>query len=136
MSTTQDTPHPNSITAAAERRAEYIAGLRAIADFLEGRPDVPLPYDADLGRHYTDRAEFIAAVRAIGGEKRYSSDFMEVARSFGPHEVRFQCLRETVCERVVVGTEKVMVPDPDAPKVEKEREVVEWRCAPLLAEAA
>ena len=44
--------------------------------------------------------------------------------------------REAVCERVVTGTERFTVPAMEAvPERTEIREIVEWRCEPLLVEA-
>jgi hypothetical protein len=47
-------------------------------------------------------------------------------------DVRAWAVRDEVCEQVVVGTETVEVPDPAAPLVTIERDVVRWECTPLL----
>lgn len=139
----------------AERRAALTAGMREAADWLDAHPELPLPYlgtgmripihisewDADNLRGYDEplAERFAAAVRALGGErsKKADSEYMEVSRSFGPGlHIDVWTMREEVCEAVVVGTEQVEVDRVITPavieKVVEERDVIEWRCAPLL----
>lgn len=77
----------------------------------------------------------LTAGAALGEIRKVNDDgYARVFRRFGSHvELEVWAPRSAVCERVVVGTETVEIPDPDAPKVTVEREVVEWRCSPLLA---
>ena len=50
-------------------------------------------------------------------------------------KLRVTVAREAVCERVVTGTERFTVPAMEAvPERTEIREIVEWRCEPLLAE--
>ena len=126
-----------------DRRSEFVAGLRAAADFFESNPDAGVPYDARMGFHCSSRDEFVTAVRALGrAEKDFTSSYARATRDFGGGvQVDYQAYRSEVCERVVVGTREVEVeePDPEAvaalPKVKRTETVedVEWRCEPLLA---
>lgn len=140
------------------RRAAYVAGLRAVADTLEDRPEVPLPFEGraePLTFHFLydgdPRAALAAAARALGGT------WAKVTRDYGAGGAYFDLLgeacgvrlrltayRDAVCERVVTGTEDVTdwVKDPEklaaVPLVEVTRpvETVEWRCRPVLAMTA
>jgi hypothetical protein len=69
-------------------------------------------------------------------EKNYGDEIAKVIRRFGAATVEVYALRDNVCERRVVGFETVEVPDPDAPLVTVEREVVEWACHPILSEVS
>jgi hypothetical protein len=122
---------------------ELSAALRSVADFVEANPDLDWSYvNADVTA-ITLRPEGIAAAAAVPGgwEKkaydnpRTGTGNFEIRREFGPVLFKIIAPREEVCERKVVGVETVEVPDPDAPKVVVEREVVEWECRPLLTEA-
>lgn len=62
--------------------------------------------------------------------------WVKVRRQFGTAFVEAWTPRDIVCERVVTGVETVEVPDPAAPKVTVERELVEWRCGSVLGGAA
>jgi hypothetical protein len=143
--------------ATADRRAEYTAGLRALADLLDARPDLKLPSDG--GNQYTpitvvvtnslsQRADLAAWARAIPGEKTKTADesgeYLSLRGRLRGLHVKVLALRDEVCERVVLATREVTeeVPDPEAlaaiPKVAITRTVedVEWRCTSLLADAA
>lgn len=59
---------------SSEDRADYIAGLRAIADALADNPEIPLPYHGRIGEfswvtsHAEDpKAATAAIVRHFGG---------------------------------------------------------------------
>lgn len=107
--------------------------LRTLADLLDASPDLlkamRYGFDRVLMPHQTAE-EFRATVAALGGHrvKDADDDWYTVARQIGPITLDAYIARQKVCERVVTGVETVEVPDPDAPKVTIEREVVEWRC--------
>jgi hypothetical protein len=78
-----------------EQRARFVAGLRAFAEFIESRPDVPVPWSADalvfpLGGSDTEkRAEIDAIAERIGAESHYTQGgHYTVSRRFGPVEYR------------------------------------------------
>lgn len=113
-------------TAAAE-------GLRAFADSIERHPELARTLDYSRLTVIADDADdFAYLVRALGGKrtKNPQSWYLHVTRSFGPLNVGIAGVR--VCERVVVGTETVEIPDPNAPKVTVEQDIVEWKCPPVL----
>lgn len=137
------------MSEAVDTHAEFVAGLRELADFYESRPDMPLPYTGttaplniwtfgNLGGDERDpKAALGQIARFMGRAEKVTDDrFFFVSRSFGPIRLEAGAYREEVCERVVVGTETDEIEDydPDAlalvPKVTKriEREVVEWKC--------
>lgn len=124
---------------ANDRRQGRIEQIRAMCTWLEMNPDADLP---SLGEHIYDytasRDEMVARARELGGrwqKGETDSDFRLVREILPGVNYIIFAARENVCERKVVGTEKVMVPDPAAPLVEQEREVVEWVCPEsLLAE--
>lgn len=132
-------------------RAEYIAGLRALADALEQHPELMLPYTGRLSSPMNviplgdeQRPQLTAWARALPGkrEKQERDQYLDLIGAFHGLGIKVICDRDEVCERVVVGTETVTktVKDPAAlaavPEVEvtEEVEVVEWRCRPLLGE--
>lgn len=129
---------------------------RAIADFIDAHPDIPppfasvydhLPHKADLrwylhingkGDETVQRETAQAILRAIGG--KWSKDFDERDATFEQERdgLSLQVIvkREAVCERRVVGTERVTLPAVEAqPERTEVREIVEWDCSPVLAEA-
>ena len=138
--------------------SEIIADLAAVRDFLADHSDLPEVTSAtfstvSLWLHRFDerwtgnqderdrqcRAEFARCARLlmagapVGSIKKESSEVAQtVSRSFGKIKLSIHTSRAAVCERRVIGVEKVQVPDPTAPTVEVEREIVEWVCAPIL----
>lgn len=116
-----------------------IAGLRELADFIEDNPEFAELADTTLNLYvanwYEDAdRQFADLARKLGGHRTKSANerYLHVTRMFGPLEVSVFTNREVVCERVVVGTETVEVPDPNAAKVTVEREIVEWECKSIL----
>jgi hypothetical protein len=159
MTITTDLPADAAALAVQERRASFVAGLRAYADALEANPEtLPLPYhgiDTEIVMYFLDaadpRAEMAAAVRALpcnftksvmesslnpGGTLRLSGKLHGLG-------VELVAYRNAVCERVVTGTREVTktVKDPEAlaavPEIEVTETVedVEWRCGSILAPA-
>lgn len=136
-------------------RYEFVEGLRALADFYDHNPDFPLPSNVHVDRasppyvlsfmssEYRDAAAYAQHVSCLGGardkeERDYSvnggGSYLDTVRELSPTvRVGVTTYRETVCEKRVVGTEKILVPDPSAPLVEVEHEIVEWDCKPVLA---
>jgi hypothetical protein len=133
------------------RRADYIAGLRQLADLLEQRDDLPLPYTGTgsellfiLHRNDDQRALLAAFARAFPGriEKRVRGEDFDLKASLRGLRVQVIADRNEVCERIVTGTDTVTkeVPDPtvQVPLVEVTETVehVEWVCRPLLSGGA
>lgn len=106
-------------------RAEYIEGLRRLAQVLEDHDEVPLPdngqsrfrwyvsdYDGDV------KKQMAALVRALGvpfGKNGDDEYFRMIGALAGGVEVQVYSTRDQVCERVVVGTETVQVDTPVCP---------------------
>jgi hypothetical protein len=138
-------------------RAEYIAGLRQLADLLEAHDDMPLPYSGSSDYSYLQWIEVVddaaaqlerarTFARLIPGtvEKSVRGDAFDLLGTIGGLYVKMILSRDAVCERVATGVTTVteQVPDPDAlaavptTTVTREVEDVEWVCQPLLAGAA
>ena len=124
------------------RTDEFVAGLRAIADWYEQHLEIDTPLNPTImvsSFSSDETPELVAQVaRALGTfKKTYSSDLFKLTKDFGGASLDFLFYRNAVCTKRVVKTETVteMVPDPAAPKIEvtREREIVEWDCPPLLA---
>lgn len=133
---------------SAEARAGYITGLRQLAALLELHPELNVPATDTiqffpLGSPEDEKAYLAAFARHVPGSKQKKTTgdtlFLLTGQLAGL-KVEAVAWRRSVCERVVVGTETVTttVKDPQAlaavPEVEvtEEREVVEWRCSPIL----
>ncbi len=119
---------------------EFAESLRQIADLYENNPDFPQPNGAFFEIYNCDDKEILRkAIRAMGkAEKNFydsssPTSLMEISRTFGNIKVTLRPYRSTVCERKVVGTKTVVEQVPVTFKeVEKEVELVEWECAPLM----
>jgi hypothetical protein len=153
MTTAIDNPATEAAQREEIRRASYIDGLRAFADILEDRPEVPLPYDGNDSEmainHFLcaadPRAELAAAARAFpcSWRKEARDEYFDLHGELHGLKLRLTAFRDAVCERVVTGTREVTeeVSDPEAlaavPKVAvtKVIEDVSWICAPLMAPA-
>jgi len=132
---------------------EQTTKLRAAADLLDAHPDLPTPVVTSFPSGTVDiawqlmnsdvkddqRRAVQQIVRAIGGrwEKReYGGDVLYLDQTLDGIKLVIHVTREQVCERVVVGEETVKVPAVKAQPARTEvREVVEWRCEPVLAAA-
>lgn len=125
--------------ASQEQIASAVAGLRDLADFIEANPHLPYGYTLDqrwlvcLASDEDEAGELAQWARAGGKwDKDINDNYAGLVRSFGPIEMHVYVNRAAVCEKHVVGVETVEVPDPNAPKVTVEREIVAWECKPLL----
>jgi hypothetical protein len=109
--------------------------VRAVLDWLEAHPEVPLPYDIDCGGFMISsvnlKEELQQLAREFGEcEKEFSDDSFRLRKRFGTSSLYAFTERKEVCERVVVGTEEV----PERVQPAYTREIVEWRCTePLLS---
>ena len=112
-------------------RKAFIQGLRACADFFEQHPTVNTPYCETINVFVGTRDGMAAHARASTWEKVYSDSWFMLCKEFGGGvTLEINTSRETVCRRIVTGTE--VVPAQPERVVEK----VEWICedAALLAE--
>ena len=82
-------------------RAEFVAGLHALADYLAANPGIPIPY----GRHYLQvhaagsdeqqRAQADLVSRMLGqpvNDRTSNGGHYEVTRSFGPVSYEFTAI--------------------------------------------
>ena len=141
------TTHTTTNTVKAE-------ALRAAARFIEANPHLPVAYvvshyktvqlDYFLFIDFEELAEqkSVAAeiIRSIGGkwDKQELGDRFVYTTTVNGLKINISVTRDAVCERVVTGTETVTIPATDAVEAQPERtevrDIVEWRCLPLLAE--
>lgn len=146
------TPEAPAQDNPSKLEAEIVAtasGLSALLDWSEAHPEIPLQQCgltwvvADYEAPHLTHDEIVRAIAdgsRIGDIAKSTHsltddrDIFTVTRKFGGAvELQHHANRDDVCERVVTGTRTVTKPDPAAPLVEVEEEVVEWRCSPLLA---
>jgi hypothetical protein len=78
-----------------EHRGRLVAGLRALAEFIESCPDVPAPWSAGVmvfppdGSDAEKRAEIDAIADLIGAQGHFAhGGHYAVSRQFGPVEYR------------------------------------------------
>jgi hypothetical protein len=118
---TTETPDPTYDYATAKRRADFIDGLRKMADFFEQHPQIKT-CSID-GNVFVERSELAALARLGGGSKEYYDSWFALRRTFG-EDVRLDInvSREQVCRKVVVG-HKIVPAQP-----EREVEIVDWVC--------
>ena len=82
--------------ANADERSQFIAGLHALAEYLESNPSVPAPWSGTCvhvfpphGRNEEQRAEIdIIAMRINAEPHEEVSGHYAVSRFFGPVEYR------------------------------------------------
>lgn len=130
--------------------------LRAAADLIEAHPGLPVPVvfayssgQVDVtwqlmngATKDTQRDAAQQILRAVGGkwQKKPWDDRFDFEQDRDGLNLQIYTHRDQVCERRVVGTEAVTIPASEAipaqPERTEEREIVEWDCSPVLAEAA
>lgn len=135
-----------------QERAEQIIGYRDLFAWLEERPGLPLPaglsttpIGALLERGIENtthlyafawsREDLAAAAREFDRAEKYADEsWYGIARVFaGGVTYAVMASRESVCERVKIGTRKVeRVKYSEAPTETVEEEVFEWRCPDTL----
>ena len=140
-----------------EERAKEVAGLRALADFLEANPEAENPHRYGGSVYFCDRTDYdtgevtssakqemIRWRKMAGGTwhkgKSWDDSRFELKGNVGGHGITLSASREAVCERIVVATETKIVKEypPGAfdgieqIDVEKEVEIVEWKCPDTL----
>jgi hypothetical protein len=135
--TTAPTTNADRLRATANRFSESIELLAA---WSEQHPEISIICDGRLAHAFAkDREQLGEWIRAlshgapIGSVRKEAGDaYAGAVRTFGSIELRVLCSRDQVCERIVVGTRPVEVPDPEivaaAPRVTIDEEIVEWRC--------
>lgn len=115
---------------------EQIAGIRALADFLEAHPEVVFTGQTFLS--YTDRDGLVAAAKCGTWRKDYTSDnFFTLDKNFGGGvHLHVYTEREAVCRKVVTGT-RIVDAEPAKPAVPAHEEPIEeWICDEALLETA
>lgn len=135
--------------AGSTRKAwEIVQGLRALADFFELRPQLVPPnatvdckypsyaarwekcWRGELGKDFDEAEWFRTVCKMVGsGEKKSLYGGVSLLRTFSPNvSFSVSISHEEFCEKRVIGTKKVSRPDPSAPLIEVEEEIVEWKC--------
>lgn len=130
-------------------RAEYVAGLRALADVLEREPGLPLPVKdtfswnvwpvgfADVKAEVARIRRLLPAARFKKNEpdSEYNRQYFHLSAPLHGVTLEICTYRDQVCERVVTGTREVTKTVPvQMEDIIVTEDIVEWRCHPLLAE--
>jgi hypothetical protein len=120
--------NPKGCRSMNNEREEVIAGMRALADYLEANPAVPCPINRVFDVFVDGKEELNALRRLIGGQfvKRPVGSLFCLRKEFGPLGYELNIDRELICERVVTGKRVV----PAVP--EHEEEIIDWKCGSLL----
>lgn len=132
-------------------RADFIAGLRALADLLEQHDELKLPTN-DIHWHCLDAedgpGDLATFARLVPGTLRKNTygdstptPYIDLSGRIEGLRVSASAYRDAVCTRRVVAVREVVeeIPDPDAlasvptVTVTKTVEDVEWDCHPILA---
>jgi hypothetical protein len=128
---------------------EFVTGLRRMADFLDSHPALVNVYSTFSTSVFCDDMDtFSEKCRELGsGEKDGQGGYLNLIRSFGPHDITVCIAKDQSCERVEVGvaTRRIQVPadavpagvndDGDAAIYEVVEPVYEWVCPPVWTKA-
>ncbi len=118
---------------------EFADGLRAIADWYEKNPHIPIPRHPSINNYSVNtKGEAAAILRALGQcEKEYDENMFTLSHKFGPIVARFVFYRESVCVKKVVGTREIaetVLPAREETIIPAHKEeIFEWECLPILA---
>jgi len=123
--------------------AEYAAGLRELADWIEANPEMPRPGGTLTCYSLNSREEAAACLKALTPcKKDYTESNFYLSREFGPVKLTFMFYRTAVCQRRIVGQRQVgtqVIPariTPEEVIPAHTEDIVEWDCGePLLAAA-
>jgi len=140
---------PDDMTPSPRQR--YIEGLRLLASVLEANENLPLPYEGAstaITFHYlggenpreamAEAARLIPSTwrKEVSDESEKFPAYIDLVGNLAGVKVRLVAFRDTVCKRVVTGTEDREVEEVVMPAVTrmvtKPVEVVEWDCGSLL----
>jgi hypothetical protein len=118
-------------------RAQYIAGLRQIADFYDAHPEVPTPSDNHTNYAVNTDEDARNLAKALGTfKKEYSEDMFTMSKTFGSVQARFVFYRKAICKAKVVGVKTIeaeFVPAVEAyTRPARTVDIIEWDCGSLL----
>lgn len=120
---------------------EFARKLQVLSNFYTQHPTLPPVYsisnttiDILLWSGQYSKEEITSLFKEIGGKKATDSvgHFIGLRKELSPGvSIFINCNRETICERIIVRTEKKLkqVPLPvQFQTKEVEEEIVEWKC--------
>jgi len=114
----------------------FVSALRDLADFYDARPTLPIPCTSRLDVFALQPEDTHRIAKLLGKSRKevIGDSLFVLKRQFGQFSLEFNWTRETVCERIVVGTEQVEVPVMVQQGTKTEtRDKVEWRCPKITA---
>ena len=107
-----------------EHRTKEINDMKAVLDFLEANPAIPIPYFGVLNA-FGEAKDLDTIARALSPcNKSSDGGFYSLSRKFGDKVLSVNFAHEAVCEAIVVGTEEV----PEQITRAYTKEIVEWKC--------
>ena len=107
--------------------------LRAVADFLDDKPELQANLTLGVSAYLWDKDRWQALLNELGTfEKDASGSSLWAVRRFGAAKIELMVSKEETCVRRQVGTRKVtkeVYPETVKPVVEETEEpVYEWLC--------
>lgn len=120
------------MTDEQKRREAVIAGLHAMANFLEAFPQVEAPHNM-TGNIFISKEDLPMFARLTTWEKAYFDEWFALSKDFGGGvKLDLNIARGQVCRKVVKGTRIVPAVEATPEHVEA---IMEWVCddVPLLA---
>ena len=123
MSTTEAIGTTDGTTT--DERAEFVKGLRDLADFIESNPDAPTPGFVIACKHFSwgegIREEFITGALALGTEVKVTNSRAEVERTFGPVKFSLEIAAKEICEEreITVPRIELVLPEELDPEVQE-----------------
>jgi hypothetical protein len=117
-----------------KNRAEFISGIRSLADWMEQHPSMPTPSSMGVANIYAgSRARLLELRHACGLKDKatFHDEYVGFRKTFSEN-VRLEvfCTKDKTCKRVQVG-EKVIPATPEMlvpGKPERVEPVYEWKC--------
>lgn len=118
--------------------AEFVNGLRDLANFLEAHPELGVP-SADRYDYFgLEKKDLKKYARAFGVcDKDAFSNYFILRKSFGPIRLEANWHREQVCKPVVTGTKEVEEKVAVAYETRMvTKDIVEWQCPKSILKTA
>lgn len=116
------------------KHAEYIKGLRLLADHLEAHPDFPgRAWSPDIYFRVNTKEALIAAARTLGSfKKKVLRDSFYIIKKLGNIEVKVYTSRANVCTKIITGQRWEEGSPAEPAKEGKMVDVVQWDCPDTL----
>lgn len=114
---------------------DFVAALRAIADFYERNPQLPY-YEGNMLVSCTKEQLLQVAQEAGTIQKDVDDEYFNLLKTFGSITIEFYCRREAICRRISKGMKTI----PQQVIPARPREVIpehiveefEWECPESL----